>query len=426
MELLLVGLNHKTAPVDIREKLSFPEKIMPGALKSLREKDGIAECMIISTCNRVEIVVGVDDPDVRTRQVKEYLRDLHRLPLEDFDPHLYTLTSLEVISHVFQVAASLDSMIVGEPQILGQLKDAYAQARKCEVTGVLLNNVLPRAFKVAKRVRTETGIGKRAISVSFAAVELAKKIFGDISSKSVLVLGAGEMSDLVAQHLLGNGVDNVYVSNRTRRRAEEMAGKFNGRVIPYESLIEELYRIDILIASTGAPHFVIRREHIARAINLRKGEPMFLIDIAVPRNIEPSINEIDNVFLYDIDDLQSVVKANLKEREKEARMAMEIIGQEVLTLWRRLTSLEVSPTIVALREEIETIRKKEVERALARMNGLSQRERGSIEGLTRAIINKILHRHITTLKNPPNSGEVHSYVEAIQALFGLEPPEKSE
>jgi glutamyl-tRNA reductase len=421
MELLLVGLNHKTAPVDIREKLSFPEKIMPEALEALKQREGISECMIISTCNRVEIVAGVDDPDVLTRQIKEYLRDFHHLSLNDFDRHLYVLTSQEVISHVFQVASSLDSMIVGEPQILGQLKDAYAQAKKCGVTGIILNNVLPRAFKVAKRVRTETGIGRRAISVSFAAVELAKKIFGDISRKSVLVLGAGEMSELVAQHLLGSGVDNVYVSNRTRNRADEMAKKFNGRVIPYENLIEELYRIDILIASTGAPHFVIRREHIAKTISLRKGEPMFLIDIAVPRNIEPSINDIDNVFLYDIDDLQSVVKANLREREKEAHLAMEIIGQEVSTLSQRLTSLEVSPTIVALREEIEEIRKKEVERSLAKMNGLNQRERESIEGLTTAIINKILHRPITTLKHPPNSGEVHSYVEAVRALFGLEP-----
>lgn len=421
MELLLIGLNHKTAPVDVREKLSFTEKRMPEALKSLYGREGIAECMILSTCNRVEVLAGVDDPDVRTRQIKEYLRDFHDLSLKDFDPHLYVLTSEEVISHVFEVATSLDSMIVGEPQILGQLKDAYAQAKECGVTGILLNNVLPKAFKVAKRVRTETGIGKRAISVSFAAVELAKKIFGNISRKSVLVLGAGEMSELVAQHLLSSGVDNVYVSNRTRERAEEMAKKFNGRVIPYEGLIEELSRIDILIASSGAPHFVIRHEHITRAINLRKGEPMFLIDIAVPRNIEPSINEIDNVFLYDIDDLQSVVKANLKERKKEARLAMEIVVQEVCTLSKRLVSLEVSPTIVALREEIEAIRKDEVERAMARMNGLSQRERDSIEGLTTSIINKILHLPVTTLKNPPNSGEVHSYVEAVQALFGLKP-----
>lgn len=420
MELLLVGLNHKTAPVDIREKLSFSEKMMPEALASLRKKEGIAECMIISTCNRVEILAGVDDPDIRTRQIKEYLRDFHRLPLKDFDSHLYIISSEEAIFHTFQVASSLDSMIVGETQILGQLKEAYALAKEYKVTGVLLNNILPKAFKVAKRVRTETGIGKRAISVSFAAVELAKKIFGDISSKAVLVLGAGEMSDLVAQHLLGNGVTNVYVCNRTRERAEDMAKRFNGRVIPYESMFDELHRVDILIASTGAPHFVIRREHIAQTINQRKGEPMFLIDIAVPRNIEPSINEIDNVFLYDIDDLQSVVEANLKERKKEARLAMEIIKQEVVTLCQRLVSLEAAPTIVALREEIEAIRKKEVERALARMNGLSQLERSSIEGLTTSIINKILHRPLTTLKNPPNSGEVHSYVEAARVLFGLD------
>lgn len=420
MELLLVGLNHKTAPVDIREKLSFSEKMIPEALESLREKEGVAECMIISTCNRVEILAGVDDPDVRIRQVKEYLRDFHRLPLKDFDSHLYTLSSEEAIFHTFQVATSLDSMIVGEPQILGQLKDAYALAKECKMTGILLNNILPKAFKVAKRVRTETGIGKRAISISFAAVELAKKIFGDISSKAVLVLGAGEMSDLVAQHLLRNGVTNVYVCNRTRERAEDMAKKFNGQVIPYENLFEKLHQVDILIASTGAPHFVIRREHIAQAINLRKGEPMFLIDIAVPRNIEPSINEIDNVFLYDIDDLQSVVEANLKERKKEAHLAMEIIEQEVSTLCQRLVSLEAAPTIVALREEIEAIRKNEVERALARMNGLSQLERTAIEGLTTSIINKILHRPITTLKNPPDCGEVHSYVEAVRALFGLD------
>lgn len=420
MELLLVGLNHKTAPVNVREKISFPEKIISQALKSLQEREGISEGMIISTCNRVEIVVGVDDPNVQVLGIKEYIQDIHHLPLDDFDKHLYVLTAEEVISHVFRVAASLDSMIVGEPQILGQLKDAYAQARESGVTGNLLNNLLPKAFQVAKRIRTETGIGKRAVSVSFAAVELAKKIFGDISRKTVLVLGAGEMGDLVAQHLLSCGVHNVYVSNRTQKRADEMARKFNGRVIPYEKLTEELYRIDILIASTGAPHFIIRHEHITKTINLRKGEPMFLIDIAVPRNIEPSINEIDNVFLYDIDDLQSVVNANLKEREKEANVAMEIIRQEVCTLSRRLVSLEVFPTIVALREKIETIRKTEVERALSKMNGLSQIEKTSIEGLTTSIINKILHRPVTTLKHPPNSGEVHSYVEAARELFGLE------
>ncbi len=420
MKLILVGLSHKTAPVEVREKLAFPEKHLPEALKSLHGCQGIREGLILSTCNRVEILVQVEDTGCGVEIVEGFIANYRDIAPELFFPHLYVHLNEKAVHHLFRVACSLDSMVVGEPQILGQLKDAYQAAVEGKTVGQILNGLLHRAFNVAKKVRTETGIGQSAVSVSFAAVELARKIFEDLQDKTVLILGAGEMSELVAQHLISNGVHNVLVSNRTYERGEELAAKFTGQVIRYENLKDELHRVDILISSTGAPHLVIHHEDVQRAVHTRRNRPMFFIDIAVPRDIDPKVNELDDVYLYDIDDLQAVVEANIRERRREAKIAEEIIAketQQVMGWWR---SLDVVPTIIDLRGTMDNIRQEELARALPKLKNLSPEEKKAVDVLTQGLINKILHKPIVTLKKHASNNNVQPYIEVIRKLFDLD------
>ncbi|MGH9558390.1 MAG: glutamyl-tRNA reductase, partial [Bryobacteraceae bacterium] len=314
MKLLITGLNHRTAPVEVREKLAFQENAVPQALRHLKSRPGLNEAMILSTCNRVEIAVTSEEEADAESAVEHFLAESRAVERAWVSPYLYRHDGPNAIRHLFRVASSLDSMIVGEPQILGQLKMAYAIAKECGAIGGFLDLVMTRAFNVAKRVRSETEIGQSAVSVSYAAVELAREIFGSLNGKKVLVAGAGKMSESAARHLRRSGVSEILVTNRTRSRAAEMAEEFGGRVIDYESFLHALPEVDILIASSAAPHYILTREQMREVIGRRKNRPMFLIDIAVPRNIEAAVNELDNVFLYDIDDLERVVDTNLKGR----------------------------------------------------------------------------------------------------------------
>jgi glutamyl-tRNA reductase len=420
MKLLVTGVSHKTAPVEIRECLAFPEPTLAGALQRLKSYEGVAEAMILSTCNRVEITLTADDRYDPQGIVDSFLAETRAVSPERLGPHLYRRQGKEAIHHLFRVAASLDSMVVGEPQILGQLKSAYAAAKGEGVLCGWLEGVVSRAFSVAKRVRSETGIGQMAVSVSYAAVELARKIFGSLSNRTVMIAGAGKMSELAARHLRRSGASHVFVTNRTHERAIEMAKLFQGTPVEYSRFVSMLPEVDILIASSGAPHYILRKEDMQRVRAARRNKPMFLIDIAVPRNLEPSINDLDNVFLYDIDDLQEVVNANLRERMKEADRAEELVAHEVDRMVTRLNVQSVTPTIVSLQEELERIRSGEIERLRHKYGPLTQQQEEAWEALTRGIVNKIAHGPISELRNHAGHPEGAPVIAAIKKIFHLQ------
>ena len=417
MDLIVVGLNHKTAPIEIREKLAFPDEGIERALCQAKAFPSLKENMILSTCNRVEIYAAAREPKNAMLDLKKFLSDYHSISVDEFEKSLYLFTGEEAVRHIFRVASSLDSMVVGEPQILGQIKSAYNMATEAKSSGLVLHRLLHQAFHVAKRVRTETKIGNSAVSVSFVAVELAKKIFGSLEKKIVLLIGAGEMCELAARHLISSGVEKVLVTNRTFERALALARAFKGEAIPFEEIARGLRTADIVISSTGAPQYLLRREQILRVIKDRKQKPIFFIDIAVPRDIEPSVNDIENAYLYDLDDLQEVVNANIQDREKEAAKADKIIQGEVVKFVHWYQSLEVTPTIKALREKFEEIRRSELEKTLSLHPGLSEKERQSLEALTSAIVNKILHSPLTHLKRGDESAD--RYMDTLRILFGL-------
>ena len=321
MNLVIIGLNHKSAPVEIREKLSFPAPSISEPLAELVGKYELNEAVILSTCNRVEVLAITDDMERGSWQIKRFLSDFHSIPLESLDEHLYEHLGIDGVRHLLRVSAGLDSMVMGEPQILGQVKSAYGHAVEYNTAGVIVNKLYHKVFQVSKRIRTETRIGESAVSISFAAVELARKIFGDLSGKSVMLLGAGEMAELAARHLLSNGIREILVANRTYKKAEEMVKCFGGRAIDFSTYREQIKDADIVIASTGARDYIIGPDEVKVAMKARKYRPMFFIDISVPRNIDPALNDIDNVYLYDVDDLQGVVASNLNERAQEAEEA---------------------------------------------------------------------------------------------------------
>ena len=415
MQLALVGLSHKTAPVEVRERLAFDIGHMSEALRSLVSCDGISEAMILSTCNRVEVLVeAMDDAPAR-----DFLCSYHRVASDSIVNHLYTLRNNDVIRHIFRVASSLDSMVVGEPQILGQVKEAYRLAHDAGTVGVHIGSVMDRAFVVAKKVRNETGIAQSAVSVSYAAVELARKIFGDLSGKSVMIIGASKMGELSAKHLKRAGVSMVLVTNRTFERAVEMAQVFDGAAVPFEHLNDHIDRADIVISSTGAPHFVITKLQAERIIRQRKNRPIFFIDIAVPRDIDPAVNEIDNVFLYDIDDLQQVVDENIKERMSEAVRAEALVDNEVRAFRSKLQSREVVPTIVELRETLEKLRRDEIERNRKHLDPMNPEQQEALERITQSMINKILHHPITHLKEIAHQPDGPEYIKFVRKTFNV-------
>ena len=425
MELFVLGLSHKTASIDVRERLAVPERELPQALEALGEVPELAERMFFTTCNRAEVYGVAEGPLAKaveaTRASLERYRDLDSSALASA---LYAYEGAEAARHVFRVASSLDSMVIGEPQILGQVKAAYTVARSRQATGIILNNLLEQAFHVAKRVRTETGIATAAVSISSVAVELARKIFGDLEGRTVLILGAGEMAELALRHLVDDGVRSILVANRSHDRAVALAEQFHGRAVTFDTFHREMLEADIVISSTSAPHLILKKEDVQAIILERRHRPIFLIDIANPRDIDPGCNEVDNVYLYNIDDLQSVVSANLKERQREAERAEVIIEREVGVFQAWLRGLDVVPTIVSLRDRVEEIRAAELQKAMSRMGDLTPEQRETIASMTTAMINKILHQPMSELRRRAVHQEGHVYSAVLRRLFGLEEKER--
>jgi glutamyl-tRNA reductase len=419
MRFAITGLNHRTAPLEVREKLAFSEQSLPEALRALKGETGLLEGLILSTCNRVEVAVASEDacdPVALATGFFEHSRGVERAWAQ---PYLYHHEDREAVRHLFRVAASLDSMVLGEPQILGQLKVAYAAAKAHGAVSGFLDALLTRAFSVAKRVRSETEIGRSAVSVSYAAVELARQIFGSLDGKKVMVVGAGKMSELAARHLRRSGVTGIDVTNRTRERAEELAQLFDGVIVDYAHFAAGLHEVDIVLASSGAPHYILGPDDVKRALEARRNRPMFLIDIAVPRNIDPAVNRLDNVFLYDIDDLERVVNSNRQERAKEAEQAEAIVSLEVDRMLGRLHAREVTPTIVSLQEQLEQIRAGEVARMRSKLGPLTHQQEEALEALTRGIVNKVAHGPISELRRSAGRPEGLHLVDLIHRVFRL-------
>ena len=421
MNIVVVGLSHKTAPVEIREKVSFPEDRLFEALKNLTGRKGISEGVILSTCNRVEVIAIASHIQEGIEEIKNFIAEFNELPRDAVDNHLYCHTSESAIRHTFRVASSLDSMVVGEPQILGQMKDSYEAALEANMTGIILNKLIRKAFSVAKRVRTETNIASSAVSISYAAVELAKKIFGGLEDKRVMLIGAGEMCELAARHFMNSDIKEILVTNRTHSRAEKLAEEFGGRAVLFDNLYLDLDEVDIILSSTGSPNYIIHAQQVTEALHKRRNRPMFFIDIAVPRDIDPGINDLDNAYLYDIDDLQGVVEANKKEREKEAAAAEVIIDGEIGRFHSWLRTLDVTPTIISIREKVESVRKIELEKLMSNLGEkLSDKEKKAIESATAAMINKILHMPISNLKKMADTAEGDLHLDSARKLFDLD------
>jgi glutamyl-tRNA reductase len=428
MNIIVVGLSHHTAPLEIREKLAFESNGIESPLRELTSLPDITEGVIVSTCNRVEVYAVTHDIAAGIARVRRFLADRRRIPFSTLEPHLYGYHGEKAVRHVFRVAASLDSLVVGEPQILGQIKSAYGYAAEYGASGLILNRLLHKAFFVAKRIRTETRIASSAVSIAFAAVELAKKIFDDLSDKTVLLVGAGEMGELAARHFIAAGVRGVMVANRTFERAERLAAEFDGRPVRFEDLLDHLHKADIVLSTTGAPHFIIGPKDVVEVLRRRKRRPMFFIDIAVPRDIDPAVNELENVYLYNTDDLQGVVESNLEQRRKEAEKAEEIVAGEADRFLSWLSSLDVVPTIVALRSRFEEIVRSEVERTLSAWKGISPEHEKRLDAMTSAMISKLLHTPISVLKHTGQGGRIDLYLDALRSLFDLSPemPEEDE
>lgn len=416
---VLVGLNHKTTPVEVRERVALSGGY-DEPLRRLRQIPGCSESYLLSTCNRVEMVVLAE----QTPQLEENLiRFLfgEDLPIEEGRRYVYIFSGREAAHHLFSVAASLDSLVVGEAQILGQLKEAYRCASESGATGPMLNKLLHKSFSVAKRVRTETGIGSSAVSISSAAVELARKIFGNLGDKHVLLIGAGEMAELAAQHLMGQGVDSVTVANRTLSRAVDLAKQFGGKAVSFEEILQQLEKVDIIISSTGAPTIILEKEQVRPVMRTRRNKPLFFIDIAVPRDLDPGLNELENVFLYDIDDLGQVVEMNRSERDREATKAVRIVDEEAIKFERWHEGMALTPTILELRERAGEICRTELAKTLAKMPELGEKERISLEKMTAAITAKMLHAPLAYLKGETCHGQdkTRQKIDTIRSVFGL-------
>ena len=417
MSFHLIGVNHNTAPVEVRERLALPESRLPEVCKSLCQQEGIEEGMILSTCNRVELLVrrrdGVDN-------LRRFVCEYFHLDPAEYERYFYDYREEEAVRHIFRVTSSLDSMVVGEPQILGQVKEAYAVARAVGAINSQLDSLLTRAFAVAKRVRSETAVGSSAVSVASVAVELAKKIFGSLNGKHVYLVGAGKMSELAARHLIAHGAASIFVANRTYDRAVQLARKFHGQAIMFEQLYDTCDKADIVITSTGAPHAIFRREHGELFLSRRRNRPMFFIDIAVPRDVDPGLNKLDGIFVYDIDDLQQAVTSHVADRRKEAERAEAIVALEVQRFQARLQTLDVVPTIVSLKDHLETIRQAEIDRVRGRLGSLSPDQELAVDALTRGIINKIMPTPISTLKTAARESEATTVIDLVRRLFNLQ------
>ncbi len=419
-QIIILGMNHKSAPVEVREKLAAACRIQASPLRMVHGMRHVREICFFSTCNRVEFLFTSESPNEAEKEVKALLAaHLESAEACRLEPYLYVHRGLDAVKHLYRVASSLDSMVVGEPQILGQIKASYREATEYGSVGAVLNRLLHKTFSIAKRVRSETQIGAHAVSIGFAAVELARKIFGDLRDKRVLLIGAGEMAELAAEHLLAQGVRRMVVANRTIEKAVALARRFSAETISLAHIPDALKRMDIVLTSTGSPEPILRYGDVRSRMRERRNKPLFFIDIAVPRDIDPRINEIDNVYLYDIDDLQGIVDFNRGERQKEAEQAEHIIEEETFKFQGWLHTLDVVPTIIALRKKAEALRRNELQKTLSHLPNLNEKEREAIEILTRSITNKMLHNPILFLKKKAGRNTMQLYVDTTQQLFDL-------
>ncbi|BBO90198.1 glutamyl-tRNA reductase [Desulfosarcina ovata subsp. ovata] len=419
-DIVLIGLNHKTASVDVRECIAFTADETDRALKMLREDPAIGESVLFSTCNRIELLMVADEGQKAINTAKQFLAAFKNVPIAQFESSLYQYQGDDAVRHTFQVAASLDSMVVGEPQILGQMKAAYRKATLESTSGVILNKLLHRTFFVAKKVRTETGIGDHAVSISYAAIELGKKIFGDLAGKQVMLIGAGEMAELAVDHLIRNRAGTITVANRTFARGVELAERFFGQAIKFEEIVDTIKDVDIVISSTGATDYVLGKAQIKKAMRSRRNRSLFFIDIAVPRDIDPEINRINNAYVYDIDDLKGIVDENVEDRQREATKAQRIIDEAVIGFRKWYDTLAVVPTIVALRGKVEAVARQELEKTLGTLGHLPDGDKQAIKRMTDALVNKILHEPTHFLKKNGCYGDKTATLELTRKLFNLE------
>ena len=419
-DIVLLGLNHKTASVDVRECIAFTTDETDRALTMLRDNPAIAESVLFSTCNRIELLMAVDEREAAVAIAKQFIAEFKKVPLARFENSLYQYVGDEAVRHTLQVAASLDSMVVGEPQILGQMKEAYRKATVEKTSGVILNKLLHRTFFVAKKVRTETGIGDHAVSISYAAIELGKKIFGDLEGKRIMLIGAGEMAELAVEHLIRNRAGTITVANRTFSRGVELSQRFRGKAIKFEEILDCIKDVDIVISSTGATEYVLSKNQIIEAMKSRRNRSLFFIDIAVPRDIDPAINRINNAYVYDIDDLKGLVDENIEDRNREAVKAQRIIDEAVIGFRKWFDTLEVVPTIVSLRGKVEAMAKQELEKTMGALNHLSATDKQAIERMTGSLVNKILHDPTNFLKKDGCRGNPSIALDLTRKLFNLE------
>jgi len=410
--LVLLGINHTTAPIEVRERLAVPVGQLAEATRTLLGQAGVREGLILSTCNRIELLTSQDSQDSLPQAVdlSGFLERYFAVPAASLAPHLYEYRERDAVRHLFRVASSLDSMVVGEPQILGQVKESYGIAREAGAVGSSLEGLLQRAFAVAKKVRTETEIGSSSVSIASVAVELARKIFGSLTGKTVLLVGAGKMASLAARHLIQQGASNILVTNRTQSRAEALAAEFLGTsaatsVVHFDQIYEQADRADIVITSTGSGRKIFERSHGQQFLERRRHRPMFFIDIAVPRDVDPRMNEVEGCFAYDIDDLQQVAQSHLADRGREAAAAEAIVSAEVDRYQRRLDSLDAVPTILALQQNAEAIREAELAKAVKRLGALSPDQQAAVESLTRSLTAKLLHPQLTALRKAASREE---------------------
>jgi glutamyl-tRNA reductase len=427
MSIVLVGINHKTAPIEVRELLAFSDESCSEGLRALVDGEIVREGLIVSTCNRVEVVTATPRNQLQegVDRIANFLSQSRSLSRESFQPHLYQHVDDQAVRHLFRVASSLDSMVVGEPQVLGQVRHAYSLALEVGTAGRVLNRLVHHALHVAKRVRAETGIAASAVSISYMAVELGKKIFNSLQGCTVLVIGAGEMAELSARHLVNAGASRVLVANRTAEAARRLAAKFNGESVDLEQLADHLAVADIVICSTGAKEYVVTAAMARAALGRRRNRPAFFIDISVPRNVDPAIGELPNLFVFDIDDLESVITSNIREREREAQRAELIVDSEVMQFQQALRALDIGPTLGALRQKLQDIARSEMERQRNRLGPLSPEQETAIEAMLLATVNKISHpvlnhlRRSYTASGDAGEGDSDS-IQAWRDIFGLE------
>jgi glutamyl-tRNA reductase len=421
MSIVLVGVNHKTAPVEVRELLAFSDEACSEGLRSLVDGEVVREGLIVSTCNRVEILsaTSTDQLQQSTQRITEFLDRARSLPAGFLGKHLYSHTNDEAVRHFFRVASSLDSMVVGEPQVLGQVRRAYSLAVEAGTAGRVLNRLVHTTFRVAKRIRTETGIAANAVSISYMAVELGKKIFNSLKGHTVMLIGAGEMAELSAHYLVKAGVSRVLIANRTEEAARRLAEEFGGETIPFDQLAEFLPEADVVICSTGAPTYVVTEPLTRQARERRRNRPTCFIDISVPRNVDPAVGELPNVFLFDIDDLESVVSSNIREREKEAERAELIVESEVMQFQQSLRAMDIGPTIGALRQKLQELARAEMDRHRNRLGVLTIEQEAAIEALLMSTVKKISHPVLNQLRRSYEISDSDT-VQALRDIFGLE------